>query len=316
VLLLGLRKNREMSKDSAVFFHPVKGFLMEKISITRILLLLAAAIFIWVFEAAVHAIAVPHSSLSAAVFDTSPHELYTRLVTCLAILFIVLAYSRQKNIQEQRAQNESIFNSVIPICVTGLNHQIIRANKAYWHTWGETGHRTIKCYDHRPGKYCHTEYCAVTRVANGDKKYTCESQKKDNGKNTCFLVTATPYFNAERRMVGVIETFQDITAQKHLQHENEKLINDLQETLEKVKLLSGILPICASCKQIKNNQGVWRRVEDFIATHSEATFSHGICPDCAKKLYPDISLSIQDSKLLQQSISRQEEEDQPLSVPF
>jgi transcriptional regulator with PAS, ATPase and Fis domain len=298
-----------MPKDSAVFLNPVKSFLVEKISITRILLLLAVLILIWAFEAAIHETAVPHSSLRAAVFGTSPHELYTRLVTCLAILFMILAYSRHKKIQEQRAQKESIFNNVIPICVTGLNHEIIRANKAYWHTWGKTGHRTIKCYEHRPGKYCQTEYCAVTRVANGDKKYTCESLKQDKDETKCFLVTATPYLNAERRMVGVIETFQDITAQKNLQHENEKLINDLQETLEKVKLLSGILPICASCKQIKTNQGVWRRVEDFIATHSEATFSHGICPDCTKKLYPGISLSMQKSQPILQNISHQDEEE-------
>jgi hypothetical protein len=309
-------KNREMAKDSAAFCHPVKGFLVEKNLITRILLLLAALILIWAFEAAIHAIVVPHSSLTAAVFDTSPHELYMRLVICVAILFMVLAYSRHKKIQEQRAQNESIFNNVIPICVTGLNHEIKKANKAYWHTWGKTGHRTIKCYEHRPGKYCHTEYCAVARVANGDKKYTCESLKQDNDENKCFLVTATPYLNAEGRMVGVIETFQDITAQKNLQHENEKLINDLQETLEKVKLLSGILPICASCKQIKTNQGVWRRVEDFIATHSEATFSHGICPDCTKKLYPHLSLSSHTSKPVQQNISHQDEAEQPFAATF
>ncbi len=126
-----------MSKDSAVFFHPVKGFLMEKISITRMLLLLAAGILIWAREAGVHAIDVPHSSLSAAMFDTSPHELYTRLVSCLVILFMVLAYSRKKIIEEQRAQNESIFDNVIPICVTGLNYEIIKANKAYWQHLGE-----------------------------------------------------------------------------------------------------------------------------------------------------------------------------------
>lgn len=289
---------------------------MRKVSFIRLLLLLAVGIFFWAFEVGIHVINDAHSSFRELLFDTPPYELYMRLALFIAVILLVVAYSRKKVIDEQRAQNESIFNNVIPICITDLNHQIIKANKAYWHTWGRTGRKTIKCHEHRPGKHCHTEYCALTRVVNGAKIYTCESKKKNNNENRYFLVTATPYFDSDRKMAGVIETFQDITAQKHLQHENEELINDLQETLEKVKLLRGILPICASCKKIKNDQGVWKRVEDYIANHSEAKFSHGICPDCTERLYPGISLSVQKSKLIQQSISRQQEEEQTLSVTF
>ncbi|MGO9569112.1 MAG: response regulator, partial [Desulfomonilaceae bacterium] len=54
-----------------------------------------------------------------------------------------------------------------------------------------------------------------------------------------------------------------------------------------VKQLSGFLPICASCKKIRDDQGYWRQVEEYIREHSEAEFSHSICPECAKRLYPD-----------------------------
>ncbi len=67
--------------------------------------------------------------------------------------------------------------------------------------------------------------------------------------------------------------------------ERERLIAELQEALAKVKLLSGFLPICASCKKIRDDKGYWQQIELYIREHSEAEFSHGICPDCATKLY-------------------------------
>ncbi len=69
--------------------------------------------------------------------------------------------------------------------------------------------------------------------------------------------------------------------------EREKLIVELQDALAKIKTLRGLIPICASCKKIRDDQGYWTQVEAYIQDHSEAEFSHGICPECMKKLYPD-----------------------------
>ncbi|MCI5222388.1 MAG: hypothetical protein D3924_06900 [Candidatus Electrothrix sp. AR4] len=67
----------------------------------------------------------------------------------------------------------------------------------------------------------------------------------------------------------------------------DKRTEKLQEALSKVKILSGFLPICASCKKIRDDRGYWNQIESYIREHSEAEFSHGICPDCAEKLYPE-----------------------------
>jgi len=67
---------------------------------------------------------------------------------------------------------------------------------------------------------------------------------------------------------------------------NEK--KKLEDALAEVKAQSGLLPICASCKKIRDDSGYWNQIEQYISEHSEATFSHGLCPDCAKRLYPDI----------------------------
>jgi len=78
---------------------------------------------------------------------------------------------------------------------------------------------------------------------------------------------------------------QDITEQKEAEQEREELIRELREALEKVKTLSGLLPICASCKKIRDDKGYWNQIESYIEHHSEAEFSHGMCPDCLDKLY-------------------------------
>ncbi|MFC1512875.1 DUF3365 domain-containing protein [Thermodesulfobacteriota bacterium] len=67
----------------------------------------------------------------------------------------------------------------------------------------------------------------------------------------------------------------------------EDRTRDLTESLKKVQILSGMLPICASCKKIRDDKGYWNQLETYIGKHSDATFSHGICPDCAKRLYPE-----------------------------
>jgi integral membrane sensor domain MASE1 len=71
--------------------------------------------------------------------------------------------------------------------------------------------------------------------------------------------------------------------------EREKLLHDLREALAKVKTLSGLLPICSSCKMIRDDRGYWTQVERYISAHSEAQFSHGICPACLKTLYPEFA---------------------------
>jgi len=76
--------------------------------------------------------------------------------------------------------------------------------------------------------------------------------------------------------------------------EREHLIEELRKTLSEVKTLRGFLPICSSCKKIRSDRGSWQQIESYIRDHSDAEFSHGICPECAKALYPEQWSKIQD----------------------
>jgi hypothetical protein len=82
----------------------------------------------------------------------------------------------------------------------------------------------------------------------------------------------------------------EIIQRKKAEEQRNQLISDLQKSLAEVKTLSGLLPICSHCKNIRDDKGCWRQIESYIHEHSEADFSHSICPDCAKKLYPDFYL--------------------------
>lgn len=74
----------------------------------------------------------------------------------------------------------------------------------------------------------------------------------------------------------------------------KKVIGYLEKALSEVKTLSGLLPICSNCKKIRDDKGYWNQIESYIRDRSDAEFSHGICPDCAKKLYPDMDLYGED----------------------
>ncbi|MBN2807870.1 MAG: response regulator [Deltaproteobacteria bacterium] len=96
--------------------------------------------------------------------------------------------------------------------------------------------------------------------------------------------------NLQIMLETVEKCSQHVLARRNLaahQREREKLIEELNEALEKVQVLKGIIPICCNCKKIRDDQGYWDQVEAYISKHSEARFSHGICPDCVKKIYPE-----------------------------
>jgi hypothetical protein len=95
-----------------------------------------------------------------------------------------------------------------------------------------------------------------------------------------FDLIVEPFRDARGTLLGVTGCAIDTTPWKYL-------IAKLKEALDQVQLLSGLLPICASCKRIKDEREVWQPLEVYIQAHSEAKFTHGVCPDCLRKLYPE-----------------------------
>ncbi|HPC35839.1 MAG TPA: PAS domain S-box protein [Candidatus Marinimicrobia bacterium] len=108
--------------------------------------------------------------------------------------------------------------------------------------------------------------------------------------------TKVPLRDLQGNIIGIVGVGRDITERKQAEEQREKFIAELQEALDKIKTLKGLIPICACCKKIRDDQGYWNNVESYIKEHAEVEFTHGICPDCMKKLYPNYCKDNNDKK--------------------
>lgn len=110
-------------------------------------------------------------------------------------------------------------------------------------------------------------------------------QRKNGEPMTGLFSAETFVMNGERFIVSSIN---DISDRKRLEEERERLVRELRDALANIKTISGLVPICANCKKIRDDRGFWNQLEKYLSEHSDATFSHGICPDCLQREYPEI----------------------------
>lgn len=105
------------------------------------------------------------------------------------------------------------------------------------------------------------------------------------------LLNARRLYNQTNKTQMILLAIEDITERKRIEKALIQEKEKLQEALNEVKKLSGLLPICSACKKIRDDKGYWSQIESYISDHSEALFNHSICPKCAKKLYPDLDIN-------------------------
>ena len=188
--------------------------------------------------------------------------------------------------EKYRSITESMVNAMY-ICspdfrVGFMNSAMIK--KIGYDATGEKCFQTIYGLDEK------CPWCIHEKVQKGEV-VTTEIVNPKDGRT--YNVSHSPIFH-ENGSISKMTIFRDITQSKLLEIEREKLIKELKNALDQVKQLSGLLPICASCKKIKDDKGDWHQIESYIRDHSEAEFTHGICQECVKKLYPGLDLKIYD----------------------
>lgn len=132
------------------------------------------------------------------------------------------------------------------------------------------------------------EDCEMRKVIETGNRYysTEEVFVRKDGASFPVSVHSRPLLE-DGKVVASVTAFRDISERKRREREREKLIADLQKALAEIKTLHGIVPICASCKKIRDDKGAWHQLEAYITEHTDAQFSHGICKECAKRLYPE-----------------------------
>jgi hypothetical protein len=142
--------------------------------------------------------------------------------------------------------------------------------------WSDTG-RPIAAED----------WAAARAIAKGETSLdeVIDIQCFDGSRKT-ILNSALPLRNSVGEITGAIIINQDITERRRSELERERLVTQLQAALAHVHTLSGLLPICAGCKKIRDETGDWRSVEAYVESRSTVQFSHGFCPDCEARLTP------------------------------
>jgi PAS domain S-box-containing protein len=123
----------------------------------------------------------------------------------------------------------------------------------------------------------------MERIKRGDHVGQSETSRvRKGGRSIPVAVTVSPMKNVQGNISGASVIARDITSRKRDEMERTKLISELTEALSRAKTLAGLFPICACCKRIRDDQGYWQQVESYISEHSDAVFTHGICPECFK----------------------------------
>ncbi|WP_457554078.1 HAMP domain-containing protein [Desulfobacula sp.] len=125
---------------------------------------------------------------------------------------------------------------------------------------------------------------ATEKIGKGDFNYQIPlSQKDEFGSLAYSFNSMASRLQQSTTSVTLLEN--EIAERKQAEEEREKLIKELQEASKNIKTLSGLLPICAKCKKIRDDKGYWNNLEEYIQTHSDASFSHGMCSECSDELY-------------------------------
>lgn len=105
-----------------------------------------------------------------------------------------------------------------------------------------------------------------------------------NGRRLLVEETGAPIKDDSGAVVGGVLVFRDVSERQRHEQQREALVGELRHALSQVKTLHGLLPVCAWCRKVRGDDGYWQQLEEYIVEHSEASVTHGICPDCARQL--------------------------------
>lgn len=113
-----------------------------------------------------------------------------------------------------------------------------------------------------------------------------------DGRDSWCSSTKLPLKDEQGETIGTFGVSRDITRRKHLELEKDALISQLKQALGQIKALDGLLPICSNCKKIRDDDGYWKQLEEYISEHSEARFTHSVCGTCKDILYPGLDTRV------------------------
>jgi PAS domain S-box-containing protein len=214
---------------------------------------------------------------------------------CIGAVVVIKDITDLKAVEEKLQQQSRFLTSVIdalPHPFYVIDAETYKLKLANYAASKDPLPENLTCHElsHKCAGPCSSSEhpCPLEKVRETGQPVTLEHRHCDvEGRCRDVEVHGFPIFDDNGKLVQVIEYCIDISERKRADAVREQLIQDLQKALHQVKTLSGLLPICASCKKIRDDKGYWNNLEKYISEHSGAEFSHSICPECALKLYPE-----------------------------
>ncbi len=234
----------------------------------------------------------------------------------LFILFLCIVYwifrwrvqardlAAQRRMEEVLTRDRNLLRTLIDnlpdyIYIKDNESRFVVANTAMVHKFGFNLQDELigkSDFDLFPLELAEKYYAGEQKIIQfGEGIYDYEGPTVDKvkgEKDRWVSTTKVPLHDAQGKIIGTVCIGRDITERRKAETEREKLITELKSALADVKLLSGLVPICANCKKIRDDKGYWTQVEAFIQDRSDARFTHSICPDCVAKLYPELAKKV------------------------
>ncbi len=205
-----------------------------------------------------------------------------------------------------------IQNCAVAIFAIDMHHLVIHWNKACEELTGIPASDMLGSSNHWKPFYRHKRRClsdiVIDHERSANETYSvygpsvlipgglhAEGWYADLGGHDRYIIyDAAPLLDNTGRILGAVESLQDITTLKRMEEERTRLYTELKEATNKIKTLKGLIPICAACKKIRDDTGYWNQLESYLELHSEAEFSHGLCPECKRRLFPPDSTNDPD----------------------
>lgn len=189
--------------------------------------------------------------------------------------------------EEERAKAETVIESIgAGLTIQDRNYRIVYQNTICQAMAGM--HLGEECFRAYEGKDTVCEGCQQALALQDGQTHTKERFVETDAFHGWVEIIASPLKNGCGEITSCLEIVQDITERKRMEAELVAERDKLRVALAEVKTLRGFIPICAACKKIRDDKGYWNQIEAYISKHTDAQFSHGICPECVTRLYPGL----------------------------
>lgn len=196
----------------------------------------------------------------------------------------------QHEIQQVKREWEITFDAMVDwVCLVHLDGTIIRSNRRGEEMFNAPARDLVgqNCCEVLHGAPRAVPGCPMSAAIASGRRKSVELQLADG---RWMMISIDPIIDDNNNLLNVVHICRYITERKAIEVERERMVLELRAALADVKTLSGLLPICSVCKKIRDDKGYWNQIEAYIHKHSGTRFSHGICPDCVRDVYPEIKL--------------------------